>query len=149
MTSFNPAAVNRPVKPRSKRFVQPVVPALPQITTARKNDERAAHHVEHGANESIQEASREESEWPSTTASLELSNGVHKDEISQTLGEDAVADIGASLDAPSPVSPPGRSSPMRCVPCASLKPWKMTDNLSPVSTSSHPHSKPQIAPSLF
>jgi hypothetical protein len=112
MTSFNPTAANRPVKPRSKRFVQPVIPALPQITTARKNDGGAVHHVEHGANESIQEASREESGWPSTTASLELSNGVHKDEIPETSGEDAVAGIEASLDAPSLVSQPGRSSPM-------------------------------------
>jgi hypothetical protein len=112
MTSFNPAAANRPVKPRGKRFVQPVVPALPQITTARKNDGRGAHHAEHVANESIQEASREESRWPSTTASLELSNGVHKDEIPETSGEDAVAGIEASLEAPSLVSQPGRLSPM-------------------------------------
>lgn len=116
MTSFNPAAVNRPAKPRNKRFVQPVVPALPQITTARKNDERGAHHAEHVANESIQEASREESRRPSTTASLELSNGIHKDEIPETSGEDAVADIGASPDAPSLVSQPGRSSPMNAYP---------------------------------
>ena len=112
MTSFNPAAVNRPGKQRNKRFVQPVVPALPQITAARKNDGRGAHHTEHVANESIQEASREESRRPSTTASLELSNGVHKeDEIPEASGEDTVVGIGASADAP-PVSQPGSSSPM-------------------------------------
>ena len=110
MTSFNPAAVNRPGKQRNKRFVQPVVPALPQITAARKNDGRGAHHTEHVANESIQEASREESRRPSTTASLELSNGVHRDEIPEASGEDAVVGIGASADAP-PVSQPGRLPP--------------------------------------
>ena len=112
MASLNPPAVNRPGKSRNKRFVQPAIPALPQLSTARKNDGRGAPHAEHVANESIQEASREESRRASTTASLELSNGVHKDEIPKTSGEDAVANIGASPDAPSPVSQPGRSSPM-------------------------------------
>jgi hypothetical protein len=81
------------------------------ITAARKNDGRGAHHTEHVANESVQEASREESRRPSITASLELPNGVHKDGIPEASGEDAVVGIGASADAP-PVSQPGRSSSM-------------------------------------
>jgi hypothetical protein len=128
MTSFNPAAVNRAGKLRNKRFVQPVVPVLPQITAARKNEGRGAHHAELVANESIKEASREESRRPSTTAPLELSNGVHKEEIPEASGEDVVADVGAPQDAPSPVPQPGRSSPMNTYPHASLKPWEMTDN---------------------
>jgi hypothetical protein len=110
MASLNPPAINRPGKPRNKRFVQPAVPALPQLSTTRKNDGRSASDAEHVANGSIQEASREESRRASTTASLELSNEVHKDEIQEALGEDAVADIGASPGAPSLASQPGRSS---------------------------------------
>jgi hypothetical protein len=112
MASFNPPSVNRPGKPRNKRIVQPVVPALPQLTTARKNDGRGAHHAELVANDFIHHASREESRRASTTVSLELSNGVHKDEIQEASEEDAVADIGTSPGAPSPVSKPGRSSPV-------------------------------------
>ena len=116
MASLNPPAVNRPGKPRNKRFVQPAIPALPQLSAARKNDGRDAPHAEHVANESIQEVSREESRRASTTASLELSNGVHKDEIQETSGEDALADIGASPGAPS-ASQPGRSFSSEYVPC--------------------------------
>jgi hypothetical protein len=112
MASLNPPAVNRPGKPRNKRFVQPAIPALSQLSTARKNDGRGAPHAEHVANESIQEASQEESRRASTTASLELSNGVHKDEIQEASGEDAMADIGASPGAPSPASHPGGLSPV-------------------------------------
>ena len=111
MASPNPPALKRPGKPRNKRFVLPVVPALPHLNTARKTQEIEGHQTEHLANGAIHDASGEHSRRASTTASLNLANGVHKDERPEASAEGAAAEIGVSSALASPVSQPGRSTP--------------------------------------
>jgi hypothetical protein len=104
----NPPPVKRPAKPKNKRFVQPVVPVLPQLSAARKNNEEPVSRADHVANGFIQEAAEEESRRTSASASLTLPNGVHNDGIQELPGDDAAADqIGASSAARSPVSQSG------------------------------------------
>ena len=112
MASTNPPAVKRPGKPRNKRFVQPVVPALPQTSATRKNSELVAYQADQVPNGAIHEAPGGDSRRASTTASLSLPNGVHKDGIPELSGEYAAAEeIRASPLATSPLSQPGTSDP--------------------------------------
>jgi hypothetical protein len=111
MASSDSPAVKRPGKAKNKRFVQPVIPALPQIAGTRKNHEIGAYQIELAANGSTKKALGEESSRASTNATLNLPNGVHKDEIQEASEKSAPVEPEPSSAAPSHTSQNGRSAP--------------------------------------
>ena len=111
MASSNLLAVKQSGKSWNKRLIQPVIPVLPNITVTRRKNEISAHQADLAANGFTEETSGDESRRAPTAASLDLQNGVHKDEIQEAPEKSPPAQTEDSSAASSPVLQNGRSVP--------------------------------------
>lgn len=109
MASSDTPAVKRAGRARNKRFLQPVVPALPQIPNTRKNHDIGTYHADHTTNGVIQETLETQSGRASPAASPDLLNGVHKDDIQEGPGNGTNIETDLVSAAPSPALQNGRS----------------------------------------
>ena len=113
MASSNTPAVKRPGKARNKRLVQPVLPvllALPQFISTRKIHDIDASQTDVAANGFTRESSGKEVRQVSPAPMLNLSNGVHKDEIRETSEKSTTLGTEASSAALSPTLQNGKSA---------------------------------------
>lgn len=108
MASSNTPAVKPPGRAKNKRFVQPVVPVVPQISNRRKNHESGGHQPHVAADGFTQETRRGESRQASPPALPNLPNGVHTDEVQEASEMAATVDTGTLPATPSPASQNGK-----------------------------------------
>lgn len=111
MASSDTPAVKRSGKVRNKRFVQPVLPALPQIPNTKKSDDIGTYQADHTVNGVTQETLEQGSERASPPALLDLPNGAHKDNIKEASGNGTHIETDMSPVVPSPALQNGRSAP--------------------------------------
>src|SRR5436305_14546945 len=102
MSTSDTPAVKRSGRVKNKRFVQPVVPALPQLPNTRKNHDTGTYQADCTPNGVIQETLEKDSGRASPAASSDLPNGVHKDDLQEASQSEANLENDRLSVTPSP-----------------------------------------------
>jgi hypothetical protein len=114
MSSSDTPAVKRSGRVKNKRFVQPVVPALPQLADTRKNHDTGTYQADCTTNGVIQETLEKDSGRASPAASSDLPNGVHKDDIQEASQSETNIENDRLSVTPSPALQNGTFAPGPC-----------------------------------